>query len=264
VFKAAFVIMVSQQVQFLTRSMQKLSPEFSDAHCHLNLFGSPPEVIAKSREEGVGLIVTTGGSGKDNAENVRIANDSQGVFAVIGISPDFSGSESEAVNDLKDLIKSSKKVVGIGEIGIDAKAVEKASLDIQRKVFGAQLDIAKDLGLPVVIHSRGAMDEVMRTLEEKDVRNAVFHFFEGDEEQARSLSEKGHLISIPPVETGRRKRVIKNTSLSNLVAETDSPVVGKTPADVLDVCKKIAEIKGVSLEDVAASTTENIRRHFYI
>ncbi len=209
-------------------------------------------------------MITAGGSGKDNLENIKIANDSEGVFVVVGISPDFSSSEFGAVKDLEVLIRSSKKIVGIGEIGIDAKAVEKANLDIQRKVFGAQLDIAKDLGLPVVIHSRGSMDEVMRILEEKNVRNAVFHFFEGDEEQARSLSERGHLISIPPVETGRRKRVIKNTSLSNIVAETDSPVVGKTPADVLGVCAGIAETKGLSLEEVAAATTENIRRHFYI
>ena len=207
-------------------------------------------------------MITAGGSEKDNYENTRIADGAQGVFAVVGISPDFSASDS--AEGLEGLIKSSKNIVGIGEIGIDAKVVDKASLDIQRNVFEGQLDIAKDLGLPVVIHSRGALDEIIGILDKKGIRNAIFHFFEGDEAQAKLLSEKGHLISIPPVETGRRKRVIKNIGLSNLVAETDSPVVGKTPADVLDVCKKIAEIKGASLEDVAASTTENIRRHFYI
>jgi len=183
---------------------------------------------------------------------------------VVGISPDFSSSQPDSVRGLKGLVKGSRSVVGIGEIGIDAKATDRASLETQRRVFSEQLDIAKDLDLPVVIHSRGAMDEIIHTLDEKGVRNAVFHFFEGDEAQAKRLSEMGHLISIPPVETGRRKRVIKNTSLNSIVAETDSPVVGKTPADVLDVCKGIAETKGASLEDVAEATTENIRRHFYI
>jgi TatD DNase family protein len=246
--------------------MRRLSiaAEFSDAHCHLNLFPDPAGTIAGAREKGVGLIVTAGGSDRDNEESIRIANAHPGVFAVIGISPDFSNSQSGSVRDLETLVRSSSKVIGLGEIGLDAKAADKASMEIQTRVFREQLDVAKDLSLPVVVHARGALEETSRILEEKGVRNAIFHFFEGDEEQARLLSERGHLISIPPAETGRRKRVIKNTSLSNLVAETDSPVVGKTPADVLNVCRVMAEIKGVSLEDVAEATTENIRRHFYI
>lgn len=242
----------------------KVTTEFSDAHCHLNLFADPLDAIARARGAGVGLMITSGGSAKDNLENARIADASQGVFAVVGISPDFTGSESGAVVGLEALIKSSKKVVGIGEIGLDAKVVERSALDVQRSAFAAQLDLAKDLGIPVVIHSRGFLDEVARMLDERSMRNALFHFFDGDEAQAKALSEKGHLISIPPALTSKRKRVIKNISLSNIVVETDSPVVGRTPADVLDVCKAIAEIRGVSLEDVAAATTENIRRHFYI
>lgn len=258
--------MASQQVQSLqTRSERSFKlAEFSDAHCHLNLFSDPQGAIARAREQGVGLMITAGGSDKDNRESIRIADGAQGVFAVVGISPDFSSSDSGSLKGLEGLIKSSNKVVGIGEIGIDAKAADRVSIEIQREVFGAQLDLAKDLGVPVVIHSRGSLDEVAAMLEERGIRNAVFHFFEGGEEQAKMLAERGHLISVPPVMTGRRKRVIKNTSPSNLVAETDSPVVGKTPADVLDVCKAMAEIKGVPLEDVAESTTENIRRHFYI
>ena len=243
----------------------RVLPEFSDAHCHLNLFDSPAEAISNARKEGVRLMITSGGSGKDNLESIRIANDAQDVFAVIGVGPDFAGSEPDSVRDLEGLIKSSKKVVGIGEIGIDAKsAANKAGLEIQRRVFGAQLDLAKDLGLPVVIHSRGSITEVIKTLDEKGIGNALFHFFEGNEEQAERLARKGHLISVPPVETGRMKKVIKNISLSNLVAETDSPVVGRTPADAIKVCRRIAETRGMALEDVAATTTENIRRHFYI
>jgi TatD DNase family protein len=253
-----------QYLQPLELQRLKVSSEFSDAHCHLNLFGDPQGAIAMAREQGVGLMVIAGGSDKDNQENIRIADGAQGVFAVVGIGPEFAASDAGSLKGLEGLIKSSNKVVGIGEIGMDAKAAERVSIEIQREVFGAQLDLAKDLGLPVMIHSRGTLDEVIVMLEERGIRNAVFHFFEGGEEQAKLLSERSHLISIPPVMTGRRKRVIKNTSPNNLVAETDSPVVGKTPADVLGVCKAIAEIKGLPLEDVAESTTENIRRHFYI
>jgi TatD DNase family protein len=254
----------SQYQQAVELRTLNLTPELSDAHCHLSLFPDPAQTIADARKGGVGIFITCGCNDKENVESIRIADASEGVFGVIGISPEFAGSHSRSVKGLEALVKSSSKVVGIGEIGLDVKASEKASLDVQRAVFEAQLDIAKDLGLPVVIHSRGCLDETAKILDEKGIRNAIFHFFEGGEEQAKGLSQKGHLISIPPVETGRRKRVIKNTSLNSIVVETDSPVVGRTPADVLGVCKEIAEIKGVSLEEVAAATTENIRRHFYI
>jgi TatD DNase family protein len=255
---------MSQQTQSLKIQALKVSLEFSDAHCHLPLFSKPAETIANARNEGVGLIITSGGNAKDNLESIKIANGAQGVFATIGIGPDSASSESDFVEGMADLVRSSRKVIGIGEIGIDVKAAGHAGLEIQRKVFGEQLDIAVELDLPVVIHSRGALDEISAMLEKKGVRSAVFHFFEGDERQAKALAGRGYLISIPPVETGRRKRVIKSISVNSIVAETDSPVVGRDPTDVVKVCKTIAALKGISIEDVASATTENIRRLFYI
>ncbi|VVB76985.1 Tat-linked quality control protein TatD [uncultured archaeon] len=228
------------------------------------MFDNPLAAAEAARAAGMGLMITAGCSAKDNAESIEVAEVAQGVFAVVGISPDFSQSEQERVKDIKGLVKGSSKVVGLGEIGLDAKVAHTISMEVQREVFKAQLDVANDLGLPVVIHARGTLDEVERILDEKDSKYALFHFFDGDEEQAKRLAAKGYLISIPPAETSRRKRIIKNISLSNIVAETDSPVVGKTPADAISVCKRIAEIKDVSLQEVAEATTENIRRLFYI
>jgi TatD DNase family protein len=237
--------------------------EFADAHCHLNLFNDAKKVMMDSRDMGVSTIITAGGCRKDNRENAELAS-IDGIFAVVGVSPDFSSSDSAEVETLEKLVKSSRKIVGIGEIGIDVKVAKGNGLELQEEVFARQVRIAKDMGLPVVLHSRGALDKVMGVLDRECMRGAMFHFFEGDAKQAVDIAAKGHFISIPPAETGKRKKVIKAVGLDSIVVETDSPIVGKTPTDVIKVCEMIALIKGVGVEDVAARTTENIRRLFFI
>lgn len=251
------------QTLTIERAKQEVLGEFSDAHCHLNLFNDPYETVRKAKAEGVGTIITAGGSAKDNFENTKMA-EQLGVFAVIGIGPDFSAKDSASVLEVDGLIKSSRHVVGIGEIGLDQKVLESNGIEVQRDVFAKQLKIAKDLNLPVVIHCRGMLDETVSMLSKMQIKKALFHFFEGDENQAVELANKGYLISIPPAVTGKRKRIINAVSISNLVVETDSPIVGETPADVIGVCETIAKLKGVTLDEVAAKTTENIRRLFYI
>ncbi|MDE1874193.1 MAG: TatD family hydrolase [Candidatus Micrarchaeota archaeon] len=251
------------QMMAVERTRTRSTLEFSDAHCHLNLFENPADTVREAREKGVGTIITAGGSAKDNFECARIA-EREGVFAVIGIGPDFATSDSGYVVEIEGLVRNSMKIVGIGEIGIDTKVADKNSMELQRELFRKQVGVAKELNLPIVIHARGAVEEVANTIIEMQVRKALFHFFEGDEKQALELSKRGYLISIPPAMTGRRKRIINELGLSSIVVETDSPVVGKTPADVIGVCETIAKLKGVSLEEVAAKTTENIRSLFYI
>ena len=251
---------LSQTVEF--RQMSVL-PDSRDAHCHLNLFDDPMSVVDDARDKGVHTILAAGGSAKDNVEVANLAK-MPGVFAVVGISPDFLSADGKYIEKLRDLVKSTSGVVGIGEIGLDTKAINVNSLLLQKKAFELQVDLACELEIPVVIHSRGALSEVMEVLERKKVRKAMFHFFDGDEIQARELASKGYLISIPPAENARRKKVIKSINLSSIVAETDSPIVGKTPVDTIGVCEAIAKLKGMSLEDVAMATTENIRRLFYI
>ncbi len=241
----------------------KARTEFTDAHCHLNLFKNPQHEMAEARKKGVHLVIAAGGSDKDNNDILKLL-EIDSVFAVIGIGPDFSTRDHSKVAEIGKIIKSSRKIVGIGEIGMDEKAMAENNIELQERIFRAQLGIARALYLPVVIHSRGRLDQVTRIMEEEKAGKALFHFFEGDEKQASELAQKGHLISIPPAMTGRRKRIINELSLNSIVVETDSPVVGKGPADVIGVCETIAKLKGVTLEEVAARTTENIRRLFYI
>jgi len=92
----------------------------------------------------------------------------------------------------------------------------------------------------------------------------MFHFFEGDEVDARELVKRGYLMSVPPVENSKRKRAIKEIDLHNIVVETDSPVVGKSPLDVKRSLEMIAKIRGMQVSELARITTENLREFFYI
>lgn len=249
--------------------MQELRAEYSaetgliDAHCHLDLFPNPEEVVNSAVANGIEAMITAGGSSKGNLASLKIAGHDR-VFAVIGIDPLAAQTEFGLIDNLEEVMLTSRKIVGIGEIGLDAKVLDRVPIEVQRNAFGRQLDIAKVHDMPVVIHSRGMIGEVMKMLQERRVKKAMFHFFEGDERQAAELAGMGYLISIPPAESSKRKRVIKELDLSSMVFETDSPVVGKDPADVAKVVRLVADLKGFSFEEVALRAAQNVKGFFYI
>jgi TatD DNase family protein len=116
--------------------------------------------------------------------------------------------------------------------------------------------------LPASIHSRNALKQVLYTLKEKKVEKVHLHYFEGDVEEAKEAERLGYMISIPPLESGKRKRVIKAISLDNLMAESDSPVVGASPRDVQTSVKLVAETKGIEFETAAEALTMNTKKFF--
>lgn len=241
--------------------MEEMMP-FADAHCHLELFDDPSSAVEEARKSGVGIIITAGSNASSNVKMLELAKG--GVYGVAGISPDFSVSEGRHIEELAELIKMNKNIIGIGEIGLDSTIIESVAMEKQKEAFEKQLEVAKLLEIPVVLHARKAIDQVIKILEEKEVEKAVFHFFEGNEEHARMAEKKGYLISIPPGESSRRKRVIKAIGLNSIVAETDSPAVGKSPADVVKVIQQIAELKRITLEEAGEQITKTIKEYFYI
>ena len=252
-----------EQCQSIMQRRQKAQAELSDAHCHLNLFPDPHGTVREALEKGIRIIIATGESAKDSRECAELA-DGKNVFAVIGVGPDFADSDSGFVDEMEGLVRGNRNIVGIGEIGLDVKVAESCSMEIQMEVFIRQVDLAMRLGLPIVIHSRGTLPEVAEILASRNARKAMFHFFDGDEMQAQILAAKGYVISIPPAETSKRKKVIKALSLNSIVAETDSPIVGKSPLDVVRVMDLIAKEKGIEAGSAARAITENIRTLFSI
>ncbi len=234
----------------------------SDAHFHLDLFDNPADVVAQARRAGLGIMIT---AGSDSASNLRMLELARWcVYGVAGISPDFSSVDFSRIGELGDIVRMNRNIVGVGEIGLDATVMEKAGMEMQRKAFVMQLGIARELGVPVVVHARKALGAIMEILEKEEMERVVFHYFEGDEREARIIEKKGWLISVPPVESSRRKRAIKEVELESLVVESDSPAVGKNPGEVVIALERIALLKGVPTDEVGERVTKTIKEYFYI
>jgi TatD DNase family protein len=236
----------------------------ADAHCHLNLFENPEAAIGDSLKNNVRVMITSGGSAMDNAA-AEALSDGINIFCVIGIDPEHMEEDARYVDGISGTVRGNKSIIGIGEIGLDFKNEEyAANAKIQKSLFQRQIDIAKELGIPIVVHARRAIKEAAEIVIGSEIERAMFHFFEGDAETARMLEKKEHVISIPPLESGRRKKVIEAIGIESIVAETDSPAVGKSPSDVRKAIDYIARVKGIAFEEAAERTTENVRGLFYI
>lgn len=236
----------------------------SDAHCHINLFDDPQAVVNSARESGVKTIVTAGGNLKDNLAVDRITSQLN-IFGVIGIGPDVAAIEEHEIEKLKKIISQNKYIVGIGEVGLDFKiSQDPDNIAAQKEVFIKQIELSRELDVPLVIHARKAIREVIGILIDESVEKAMFHFFEGGLDEARIAEKNGYLISIPPLHSAKRRRVIENVEIGTLVTETDAPVAGSIPNDVKKSIEYIAQIKGMSIDDVARKTSENVREFFYI
>ncbi len=268
-----------------------------DTHAHLNFNAfkdDVDEVIRRSLDAGVWTI-NAGAKYESSQRAVELAEKYQkGVFAAIGLhpihaTPDFKKSREEpseggplASGEIfdkekyKDLAKS-KKVVAIGEIGLDYYYKPKTNVKIQdfknkqKEIFVAQLNLAKELNLPVIIHCRMAHDDVIKILENYNGIIGGIHCFTGNWEQAQKYMEMGFYIGINGIIFKLNlDEVIKKVSLEKILIETDCPYL--TPPQEADkrnepifvkyVIKKIAELKGVTAEEVAEQTFKNAQKLF--
>jgi len=251
-----------------------------DTHAHLNfkpLAKNVESVIERAQNAGVTRIIVVGaGDGiAGNHDAVEIARRHENIWTTVGVHPhDAKLADGDSLAQLARLAQDSK-VVAWGEIGLDFYR-DHSPRDAQRKVFDEQLGIAKEIGLPVVIHDREAHSETLETLRRHfspsygtSKPDGIMHCFSGDVSLAREVIKLGFLISIPGVVTFRNAKrlveVVREIPVEKMVIETDCPYMapephrGKTnePAYVRLVALKIAELKGLTLEDVARVTTAN-------
>ncbi len=238
--------------------------EMIDAHCHLNLFDDPVKTVAESLSNGVSAMISAGGSAEDNIAVLNLlSNDS--VFGVVGISPDYVLKDYAYIAELAELVRMNRKIVGIGEVGLDYKsAPSDKEKEKQREAFSLQIDLANELHIPLVVHSRVALTECIELLSRKDAKNVMFHHYEGSEIEANLIKDNGYFISIPPTESSKRKRAVKAMPIEQILVETDSPVVGAIPSDVLKSIELVAKYKEMSVEEVARQTSSNTRNLFFI
>ena len=249
---------------------------FTDTHCHLSKedYDNIDEVIDRAKENNVDRLIICGCDKNGIKEALEIANTHDNIYLEIGFHP----SEANIITEedicwLKELIKSNNKVVAIGEIGLDYHW-DKDNKEKQKELFIKQIELSKELNLPVVIHSRDAFQDTYDILKETKVKGDI-HCFSGSLENAKRYISLGFLIGIGGVLTFKNTNLrdtIKEIDMCNILLETDSPYLAPVPfrgdknepKNVKIVAELISEIKEISLEEVSRITENNIKELFNI
>ncbi len=257
------------------------TPELIDTHAHLDMAhfsGNLDEVVARARDAEVKRIICNGIDPSSSREAIQLAHQYHEVFAAVGIHPEEARRTTrQDIEDIAILAKDSR-VVAIGEIGLDFYR-DYGPREKQLEVFQWQLDLARRLDMPVVIHSRQADDALVPLLStwQKEHRAAcpgVIHCYNGSVENARAYIDLGFYISFgcyigyPPAKAARM--VVEQLPIERLLLETDSPFLPpqshrgerNEPAYVVEAANELARLKGLGAEEVARVTTTNAERVF--
>lgn len=253
--------------------------ELFDSHAHYNdekFEADREEVLSKIYKSGVTKIVNAGYSLESSKKAIEIANKHEFIYATVGISPnDIEGYKKE---DLKEITKfaQSKKVVAIGEIGLDFYW-NKENKDLQKEVFISQIEIANKLNLPIIIHTREAIYDTLEILRNNNCnKKGVFHCCPFNVDLVREGLKLGFYISFAGPVTFKNSKnaseIINMVPLDKMLIETDSPYLSPEPLrgkrndsrNVKYIAKKIADVKQIDTEEVAKITYENAKRIFEI
>lgn len=248
-----------------------------DTHCHLTdprLFAQLDAVIDRARAAGVTRMITIGTSIEDDRAAVTLCRGRDNLRCVVGIHPNYT--QDATLDDVPALhpLQADPSVVALGEMGLDYFH-KFADRDHQARMFEGQLALAAEVNRPVVIHSREAIDDTLAILRNFPSVRPVFHCFTGSAAEADRILAAGHWISFTGPVTYKKnddlREVVRRVPLDRLMVETDAPYLSpepkrsqKTnePALVIYTATKVAEVKGVSLEELDRITTANASRFF--
>ena len=233
-------------------------------------------VLASLPEQGVALVVNPGCDLPSSRKAVELAQRYPFVYAAVGVHPeDCADWEDGCLLELRALA-ANRKVRAIGEIGLDYYWKENPPRALQQNVFRRQMELARSLHLPVIVHDREAHGDCLDIVRDYPQVTGVFHCFSGSVEMARELVDRGWMISFTGVLTypNARKAVeaAQAVPLECIMVETDSPYMAPVPfrgkrcdsSLVRYTCQRLAEIKGISPEECARITLENGKRFFSI
>ncbi len=249
-----------------------------DAHCHLTYepFADIEAVLKRSIDAGVTGWITIGTDLQDSQKAVELANRFENMFSTVSIHPhNAKSSDAKTIAQLKELAKN-KKVIAIGETGLDFH-YKLSSPQEQQDSFNRLIELAKELNLPVVIHSREAFDETMEILKphESGIKGLVFHCYTGDVRQAKIILDKGWYISLTGVVTFKNaettREVAKYVPSDRLMIETDAPYLSpepmrkqkiNEPALLIHTAKFIAFLRAMELPKFMESSVNTTTRFF--
>lgn len=241
---------------------------YIDTHCHLSRedYDDIDKVIEENKNANIDKIVVSGCSRESIEEVMDLKDRYDMVYVTIGYHPEYADTVTESDLDYLKSLLGEKKVVGIGEIGLDYHYT-KENKDKQIWLFEEQLKIAEEFNLPVVIHSRDATMDTINTLKKYKVKG-IIHCFSGSLETANVYISMGFLLGIGGVVTfknSKLKDVVKEVPSESIVLETDSPYLAPVPfrgkinsSKYLEyIANFIAEIKNISVEELAEITSRN-------
>ena len=249
---------------------------FTDTHCHLSTedYEDIDKVVANAKENKINRLIICGCDKNGIKEAVDIASKYENIYLEVGYHPSEANiTTEEDINELIEIIKTNPKVVAVGEIGLDYHW-DKDNKDKQKELFKRQIEIAKEINLPVVIHSRDAFQDTYDILKETNAKGDI-HCFSGNLDNAKMYIDLGFVLGIGGVLTFKNtnlKETIKELDLNNIILETDSPYLSpepfrgqkNEPKNVYYVAEEISRLKNISLEEVSKITEENIKRVFKI
>lgn len=249
-----------------------------DTHIHLDaedFKADLPEVLKRAKNSGINRLISIGaGYGQLSAQNaVALAQQYDFIWATVGLHPHDAKAELD-LSALKKLA-SHHRVVGIGETGLDYYR-DWAPVEMQKAWFSAQIELAKECGKPLVIHSREAGKDCLQLLQTGNAQcvGGVFHCYAEDEEFAKDLWKMNFYVSIPGSVTFKKadklRQVVRRLPLEQILLETDGPFLAPEPyrgkrcesSFMLETAKMVASLKDVSLEYLANITSKNAQNLF--
>ena len=250
-----------------------------DTHAHLNdrAFDTDREaLIAGLPGKGISLVMNAGCSLEASREVIALAEQTPWMYASVGSHPDSADEVNEEVlEEYRKLCKLFSKVKAVGEIGLDYH-YEDIPRELQKKAFRAQMELARELDLPVIVHERDAHEDGMTIIDEFPEVSGVFHCYSGSADMAMELVKRGWYIGFTGVLTFKNARKAVETAqripLERIVLETDCPYMapepfrGKRndPGYLYRMAEKLAEIRGISTEAACRVTLENGKRLYRI
>lgn len=244
---------------------------FCDTHCHIlsEYYDDIDEILKDAKVAGVSRVINAAYNLESSKEVMVLVKKHPEMYGVVGLHPE----NIEEDFDYTIFDNLDKKIVGIGEIGLDYHYT-KDNKDKQIEVFERQLDIAEKLNLPVVIHSREAAGDTLEILK-RHHNFGVIHSYSGSLEMAREYIKLGFVLGVNGVVTFKNcnlKDTLKNIDMNSIVLETDSPYLTpvpfrgtqNNPGKMMNTARFVADIYGVSLSELAEITNQNIKRIFDI
>ena len=248
-----------------------------DSHCHLTdprLHDQLDDVLVRAKDAGVSRMITIGTDLEDAIDALEICRQHDNVRCAIGIHPNHSGDAQ--LSDIPRLrqLQANPVVLAIGEMGLDYH-YDQVPREHQRQIFQEQLQLAREVGKPVVIHCREAVDDTLAVLSQFQSVPAVFHCFTGTVDEAHRILDAGYFLGFTGPITYKKnddlRAVVKLTPLDRLLVETDAPYLSpepvrkirtNEPSFVVHTAAVVGEVKGVSPDEIDRLTTQNTLSFF--